>query len=303
MTSDFSKFTWQKDVLPHKHTLSAGQLRVLDSIYNHSDRTGKNSHPGQELIATEATLSVKQVGRNLKTLAEAGFIERVKKGNRKLRLNDVYELRLPAQKGHLIKDSQMSFMGDQGTSLIKDISHTHKGHLDVPPSDPDNRSCKGSVREETDEEDIPDVLPVSDPCAKQNISDVPPRFVPTPIASHRLSSGVRDTLTGEGRTSPGITGVNPPSDADASSDPRSRSTEGTALVSIDPFAPQHDPFAPDAAFEAALEKHLSESPREPQDTPKPKPYDGTAAVFVSWEEFSARPDPFAGPVPVYWNGH
>jgi hypothetical protein len=139
------KFTWKKTVLPLTRGLSSGQLRVLESIFNHSDGGGRGSHPGRPRIAEETGLSVKQVGRNLDVLKERGLIECVRKGNRRIKLNDVYELRTP-QKEDVIKDIE---------TPIKDISDVHKGPPEVPPTDPMNRSS------------------VTDPF-ERDIGDVPP---------------------------------------------------------------------------------------------------------------------------------
>jgi hypothetical protein len=137
----FNKFEWKKRTLPLLRGLSAGQLRVLDSIFNHSDGQGRKSHPGRVLIGEETGLTVRQVGRNLDALKARELIECVNKGNRKIKLNDVYELRIP--------------------SLIKDVLNAHKGPLEVPPTDPMNRSRKGSVPDPFSvEKDIGDVLPL-----------------------------------------------------------------------------------------------------------------------------------------------
>jgi hypothetical protein len=201
------KHTWRKQVLPLTGDLSAGQLRVLDSIANHSNGEGRNAHPGRALIAHETGLSVKQVGRNLDALKARGFIECVQKGHRRSGLSDVYELRVPVQKGQ----------------SKKDILVLQKGPLDVPPSDP-GTDPKRSVLE-GNISDVPlgsdDAQGGSEPVDSVSSSTSSPEAA-LPLASPLHGSARWDvdlaTATHETR--------NPPSDASASSDPQVPPTEG-----------------------------------------------------------------------------
>lgn len=88
--SRFSKLSWLKRTNGHKLPLS--ELRVLLSIYNHSDGEGRGAYPGGELIAEEACLTRTTVSTAIQRLIAGGWIREVSKGSGFNRLNSTYEL-------------------------------------------------------------------------------------------------------------------------------------------------------------------------------------------------------------------
>jgi hypothetical protein len=86
----FSKLQWLKRTNGHKFTGS--ELRVLLSIYNHSDADGRRSHPGIELMEQETGYRKSGISEAATALKQRGWIHETYRGNGRARQSSVFEL-------------------------------------------------------------------------------------------------------------------------------------------------------------------------------------------------------------------
>lgn len=90
-SNGFSKLNWLKRTDAHK--LTGAEVRVLLSIFNHADgETGRNAHPGVELMSQETTYRKSGVSEAVASLKALGWIHETYRGNGKARLASVFDL-------------------------------------------------------------------------------------------------------------------------------------------------------------------------------------------------------------------
>lgn len=86
----FSKLTWLKRTNGHK--LTGTEVRVLVSIFNHTNQDGRNAHPGVDLIAEETGYRKSGVSEAVTALKARGWIHETYRGNGRSKLASVFDL-------------------------------------------------------------------------------------------------------------------------------------------------------------------------------------------------------------------
>lgn len=90
LSDQFSKLSWHKRT--HGHPFAGAEFRVLMSIFDHSDKDGRTSHPGLKLLMTETGYGKTAVSEALAALQARGWITQTRKGSGTSGKTSVYEL-------------------------------------------------------------------------------------------------------------------------------------------------------------------------------------------------------------------
>jgi hypothetical protein len=99
--TEFSKLTYLKDLRGQK--MSAPAYRVLLAVFNYTNESGENAHPGEKRLAEDTGLSQRSVRDYLKWLTENGYLIKGKRGHGSggQGIATVYALDLPAESRRL----------------------------------------------------------------------------------------------------------------------------------------------------------------------------------------------------------
>jgi hypothetical protein len=134
LTEEFSKLKYLKDLRGHK--IPRGAQAVLVAVYNYTDKSGKNAHPGEKRLADDTGADTRTVRRHVKWLTDNGYLTRVSRGHGG-GMASVYNIALP-DKTVLLATRQLDKNG-QPTGQICPGYRTKLSNLpdkSVPLSDP-----------------------------------------------------------------------------------------------------------------------------------------------------------------------
>jgi hypothetical protein len=88
----FSKLTYLKDLRGHE--IPRATLAVLIAVFNYTDKSGQNAHPGEKRLAEETGRDERTVRRHLKWLTDHGYLVKASRGHSGGRAT-VYDVALP----------------------------------------------------------------------------------------------------------------------------------------------------------------------------------------------------------------
>lgn len=89
------QFAWEEAMMDSD--LPAGLKHLGHALRSYASDDGTNIYPGVEALARRMSKSPRQVIRDLEALRDRGWIKRVRRGNKRAGLADVYSLTTPVQ--------------------------------------------------------------------------------------------------------------------------------------------------------------------------------------------------------------
>ncbi|WP_081505312.1 helix-turn-helix domain-containing protein [Nocardia cyriacigeorgica] len=123
-TPKFSKLAWLKNLAGAD--LTDGEYRVLVTIFNYSDGSGRRSYAGQSRLSEDTGKSDRQIRRIIPELIRKGWLTEVRKGSGRSGMASEFQLRTPD-----IDGKNTGHLGYEYRTFEVEIPDTH-----VRPSDP-----------------------------------------------------------------------------------------------------------------------------------------------------------------------